>query len=76
MKQFSLVGVDGNAFSIMAYTSSAMKKAGFKEQIAEYRNQAMSGDYSNLICLSDEWITKCNEALGLEQDEDDWSEDY
>jgi len=76
MKQFSLVGVDGNAFNIIAYTSGAMKMAGFKEQIAEYRNQATSGDYNDLICLSDEWITKCNEALGLEDDEDDWSEDY
>lgn len=75
MEQFTLVGVDGNAFSIIAYTTRAMKKAGFTAQVAQYQKEATSGDYSNLICLSDEWLTKCNEALGLtDEDDEDWSE--
>lgn len=75
MKKFTLVGVDGNAFSIMAYTSRAMRTAGFSgQQRAEYTDQATSGDYDHLLALSCEWIDKCNEALGLqdEEDEDDW----
>ena len=76
MKYFSLLGVDGNAFSIIAYTASAMKKVGFKDQIKQYTEQATSGDYDHLLSLSVEWIDKCNEALGLQDDEDDWSEGY
>lgn len=75
MEAFTLVGVDGNAFSVMGYTTRAMKKAGFTDQVAQYQKEATSGDYENLICVSVQWIDKCNEALGLEDDED-WSEGY
>ena len=78
MKRFDLVGVDGNAFSVMAYTSRAMKTAGFsKEEITQYTEQATSGDYNHLLALSCEWIDKCNDKLDLqyEDDEDDWDEE-
>lgn len=71
MKPFSLVGVDGNAFSIMGYTSRAMKKAGFTDQVESYQLQATSGNYHELVCLSAQWVDRCNEALGL-QDEEEW----
>ena len=76
MKPFSLVGVNGNSLSVMGYTTSAMRKAGFSKEIDEYYKQATSGDYDHLLSLSVQWIDKCNEALGLEDDEDDWSEGY
>ena len=72
MKVFSLVGVNGNAFCVMAYVSNAMKKAGYNpSDIAEYRKKATSGDYDMLLCLSMEMIDKCNEKLGLEDCEED-----
>lgn len=48
-----LVGEDGNAFSIMGRVSAAMRKAGCtKEDVAAYMNEAMSGDYDNLLRIT------------------------
>lgn len=45
-----LVGADGNAFSIMANCSDKAKKAGVpKEEIDNFLNEAMSGDYNHLL---------------------------
>lgn len=45
-----LVGEDGNAFSIMCRVTAAMKKAGVQpETINEFRSEAMSGDYGDLL---------------------------
>lgn len=76
MKAYSLVGVDGNAYSIMDYTAKAMRRAGFnKDEIDSMYAEAMSGDYNNLICICADWIDKVNETLGLEEDYDE-EEDY
>lgn len=75
MKVFSLVGVNGNAFSVMAYVSNAMKKVGYNpSDIAEYRKKATSGDYDMLLCLSMEMIDNCNEKLSLTDEEDDYED--
>lgn len=75
MKQFTLVGVNGNAFCVMAYVSTAMKQAGFtKSEIANYTKKATSGDYDMLLCLSMEMIDKCNEKLGLTDEEDGYED--
>lgn len=73
MKAFNLVGVNGNAFSVMAYVSNAMRKVGYNpSDIAEYQKKATSGNYDMLLCLSVEMIDNCNEKLGLtDEDEDD-----
>ena len=64
---FSLVGVDGNAFSIMAYVKTAMREAGFsREEMSEYIENCMRGDYDRLLILSEEMIERCNDALGLD----------
>ena len=79
MKAYSLIGVDGNAYSIMGYTARAMKDAGCsKEEVDKMYKEAMSGNYSNLICVCDNWIDKVNEKLGLtyEEEEDDYEEDF
>ena len=45
-----LTGYDGNAFTIMGRASKAMRDAGCtKEEIDEYRDLSMSGDYDNLL---------------------------
>lgn len=72
-EEYSLVGQDGNAFSLMGYTARCMKKCGFKKaDIDEMRERAMSGDYNNLIVVCDEYIQKCNDTL----DYDDLTEGY
>lgn len=77
MKPFSLVGVDGDAFSVMGYTARAMKEAGYtQDEINEYRKLATSGDYNNLLVLSCEWVDKCNEVLGLEDEEYEEDEEW
>lgn len=63
--KYDLVGIDGNAFSVMGYVVSAMRECGFnKEEQNEYQKRAMSGDYDNLLCESVQMIDKCNEIAG------------
>ena len=65
-KKFSLAGVDGNAFSVMAYVKTAMREAGFsRKEMSEYMEDCMRGDYDRLLILSEEMIERCNDALGL-----------
>ena len=67
--KYDLVGIDGNAFSVMGYVVSAMRECKFsKEDIDAYRQRAMSGDYNNLLCESVLMIDKCNEIAGDEED--------
>ena len=67
-KKFSLVGVDGNAFSVMAYVKTAMREAGFsRKEMSEYIEDCMRGDYDRLLILSEEMIERCNDALGLDR---------
>ncbi len=69
MRAYSLVGVDGNAFSVMAYVKDAMREAEFgEEEVSEYVKDAMSGTYDKLLCLSVEKLGECNERLGLEEE--------
>ena len=80
MKVYTLVGVDGNAFSIMGYVRSAMKRAQMTSQdIDAYTKDATSSDYNHLLVVSCEMIDKVNEVLGLneyDEDEDYEDEDY
>lgn len=75
MKAYTLVGVDGNAFSIMGYVRSAMKRAKMTSQdIDAYTKDATSSDYDHLLVVSCEMIDKVNEVLDL--DKYDENEDY
>lgn len=52
-----LVGEDGNAFAIMGRVTKALRKAGAdKEYIDKYTNEAMSGDYDNLLVVSMNYV--------------------
>lgn len=60
--KYSLVGIDGNAYSIMGYVQSAMEDVGFsKEDIDAYLDDAMSSDYTHLLGVSVKMIRECNE---------------
>ena len=61
-KDYSLIGVNGNAFSVMGYVRQAMKETGFtKNEIEAYTKDATSGDYDHLLVVSIDMIDKCNE---------------
>lgn len=71
--KYTLEGVDGNAFAIIAYVKRAMTNEGFsKDEISKYTADAMSSNYNHLLKTSLEMIAECNgevsEAVGLEED--------
>jgi ribosomal protein S9 len=52
-----LTGNDGNAFAIMAAVSKAIRKAGATpEEVEQYMNESMSGDYDNLLRTAMKWV--------------------
>lgn len=68
--KYCLVGVDGNAYAVMGYVRNAMKEQGFDEaEIKEYLEKAKSSDYNNLLCVSMEYVDKCNEKAGDYEDD-------
>ena len=68
MKEYSLVGINGNAFNIMGYIAKSMKEKDLSEkEISAYREKVMSGDYNNLLCASQDIIEKLNDALNVEE---------
>ena len=77
MKAYTLVGVDGNAYAIMGYVRTAMKRAKMtKEDIDAYIKDATSSDYNHLLVVSCEMIDKVNDTLGLNEYEDYEYNDY
>jgi hypothetical protein len=49
--KMTLVGMDGNAFSVLGNWSRAARRAGWsKEQIDVVMKEAMSGSYDHLLC--------------------------
>lgn len=64
MPKYSLIGVDGNAFSIVSYVTRAMRTEKFtQEQIQAYKSKAVAGSYENLVAASFNQIEKVNEAI-------------
>lgn len=65
---YSLIGIDGNAFSVMGYTMKAMKQCGYSNDAIQcYREDAMSGDYDNLLALSCMMVDNCNILSGFSE---------
>ena len=61
---YSLVGVDGNAYLIMAYVQRAMRQCGkTREEQDAYINDAENGDYDHLLSVSMDMIDKLNEEI-------------
>lgn len=53
----SLVNEDGNAFAILARCMAAAKKAGkSQEWYGEFRKEATSSDYDNLLITVMKWF--------------------
>lgn len=60
MKKYSLVGVDGNAFSVMGYVKNALVKTGHGDMVHDMFERCMSGDYNNLLRVAIEYIGVAN----------------
>ena len=64
-RDYDLTGPEGNAFAVMGFVTSAIKQLGNaldmdRDEInnicEEYRKKAMSGNYENLLKVSNEYV--------------------
>jgi hypothetical protein len=63
-----LVGEDGNAYAILGRVDRALRKAGVsKDERAVFMDEAMAGDYDNLLRVVLSWVTPADY-----EDEDYW----
>ena len=52
-----LSGQDGNAWAIMATVKNALQSIGVsKDEIDEYIEESMSGDYNHLLQTAMKWV--------------------
>jgi len=73
MSKYTLVGVNGNAYAIMAYTSTALRREGLGNLNDEMMEKATSGDYDHLIAVCDEYVQMANKKAvenGYEEDDE------
>ena len=70
--KYDLVGIDGNAYSVMGYTARALKREGLADQVDEMYKRATSGDYDNLLCVCMEYIDNANDAAIANRLEDNY----
>jgi len=67
-----LVGLDGNAFSIMgAFQRQARKEDWDKQEIDAVLNEARSGDYDHLLCTIMDHCEDPSEDWNDEEEEED-----
>jgi hypothetical protein len=53
----SLIGYDGNAFSIMGAVKKSLRRAGATPQeLDEYFKEATAGDYNHLLATTMKWV--------------------
>ena len=72
MAKYNLVGVDGNAYSVMGYVTRAMRQCGkTQDEIKAYQNDAMSSDYNHLLVVSCEMVDKLNDMTGEDSEDED-----
>ena len=51
-----LVGIDGNAYNIMALVRKALRDAGLGDQVDEFIEEATSGDYNHLLQVCSKYV--------------------
>jgi len=56
--EVQLSGEDGNAFFIIGRIGKALRESGVeRSEIDEFRNEAMSGDYHNVLRTAMRWVS-------------------
>jgi len=64
--KMQLVGIDGNAFSIMgAFKSEARKQGWTNEEVSGVLKEAMSGDYNHLLAT-------ISSHVDMDEEDDNW----
>ena len=71
MGKYTLVGVDGNAYSVMGYTSRALKNEGLENLVNKMQKEATSGNYQNLLAVCMDYVERANEKAY----ENGWEDD-
>lgn len=55
--EIDLSTIDGNAYAIMGAAQRKLKQAGAsQEEINQYLDESMSGDYENLVATVSKWL--------------------
>lgn len=71
---FSLVGLDGNAFALLgAFRKQARKEKWDVEEINNIVDEAMSGDYDHLVATLNMY---CDNEIEYEEETEDYSDFY
>lgn len=68
MAKYDLVGIDGNAFSVMGYTARALKKEGMRDLVDKMHEEATASDYDNLIRVCMKYVDMANEKAMENED--------
>lgn len=64
MEKYSLVGINGNALSVVAYTKNAMRECGIsRAEIKAYSDRALRGDYNTVLSESLEVLDRLNKEF-------------
>jgi len=71
----SLVGLDGNAFSLMgAFQRQARKEGWTSDEINQVMDECQSGDYNHLLSTLMDYCNPDEDEQEWEGDEDDWED--
>ena len=71
--KLELVGLDGNAFSLMGAWKQAARRQGWtSEECKVVTDKCMSGDYSNLLCT----LMNVSEEPENNEEDDDKADNY
>lgn len=63
-EKYSLVGINGNALSVVAYTKNAMRECGIsRTEIKAYTDRALRGDYNTVLSESMEVLDRLNKEF-------------
>ena len=74
--KYDLVGIDGNAYSVMGYTARALRNEGLGNLVDEMLEKAKSSDYYNLIAVCLKYIDRANEAYENRANEEDEEDEF
>lgn len=64
--KYTLVGVNGNVFAVLAYVSECMRKEGHpRQEIQEFTSNCLNGgyDYNQIICMCADKIDELNNNM-------------
>jgi len=67
MDKLTLVGQDGNAYAIIGYVVSNMRKLDVADRIDKYIEEATAGTYDDLICVSMRAVDELNKIIEQEE---------